>query len=73
MAPNQGPSRPQRSYPNEERLRRMATEGMDVSLESQHYLDKYFGCEGIWLDKGELEILQTKETGFVGRMLSIFR
>ena len=51
----------------------MATEGMDVSLESQHYLDKYFGCEGIWLDKGELEILQTKETGFVGRMLSIFR
>lgn len=36
-------------------------------------VDKCLGCEGIWLDKGELEILQTKETGFGARMLSVFR
>src|SRR5690348_5406745 len=26
-------------------------------------VDKCFGCEGIWLDKGEFEALQTKEPG----------
>jgi uncharacterized protein len=36
-------------------------------------VDKCFSCEGIWLDKGELEILQTKETDFLGRLLSVFR
>ena len=36
-------------------------------------VDKCFGCEGIWLDKGELATLQKKEPGFAGRMLSIFR
>jgi len=36
-------------------------------------VDKCFSCEGIWLDKGELQTLHTKETGFLGRMLSAFR
>jgi uncharacterized protein len=33
-------------------------------------------CDGIWLDKGELEILaagQAQQTGFVGSLLNIFR
>ncbi len=37
------------------------------------HVDKCFGCEGIWLDRGELQILQTKEVGFMGRLLSVFR
>ena len=36
-------------------------------------VDKCFGCEGMWLDKGELEALQTKEPGVMGRMLNLFR
>lgn len=36
-------------------------------------VDKCFSCEGLWLDKGELERLQTKEPGFVGRLLGAFR
>jgi hypothetical protein len=36
-------------------------------------IDKCFTCEGVWLDKGELERIQTKEAGFVGRMLNLFR
>jgi uncharacterized protein len=36
-------------------------------------VDKCISCEGIWLDKGELEILQRKETDFLGRLLSVFR
>src|SRR5690242_21642194 len=36
-------------------------------------VDKCFNCEGIWLDSGELERLQTKEAGFVGRLLNVFR
>lgn len=36
-------------------------------------IDKCFGCEGIWLDKGELEIIRTKEAGFVGTLLNVFR
>jgi hypothetical protein len=37
------------------------------------HVDKCFNCEGMWLDKGELETIQTKEPGFVGRLLNIFR
>jgi uncharacterized protein len=37
------------------------------------HVDKCFNCGGIWLDDGELERLQTKETGFVGRVLAVFR
>jgi hypothetical protein len=36
-------------------------------------VDKCFHCEGMWLDKGELERLQTKEPGFAGKLLGIFR
>jgi hypothetical protein len=36
-------------------------------------VDKCFSCEGMWLDKGEFETLQTKEPGFMGRMLRAFR
>jgi uncharacterized protein len=36
-------------------------------------IDKCFNCEGMWLDKGELESLRKKEPGFVGRLLSTFR
>ncbi len=36
-------------------------------------LDKCFGCEGIWLDKGELESIRKKEAGFLGKVLDVFR
>jgi hypothetical protein len=36
-------------------------------------VDKCFSCEGLWLDKGELEVIREKEGGFMGRMLSVFR
>lgn len=36
-------------------------------------IDKCFGCEGIWLDKGELESVRKKEAGFLGKMLDVFR
>jgi Zn-finger nucleic acid-binding protein len=37
------------------------------------YIDKCFGCEGIWLDKGELEMIQKKDVGFMDRLLTVFR
>ena len=37
------------------------------------HVDKCFNCEGMWLDKGELERIQTKEPGFVGKLLGVFR
>ena len=37
------------------------------------HIDKCFGCEGIWLDKGELEIIQKKDAGFMDRLLTVFR
>ena len=36
-------------------------------------VDKCFSCEGIWLDRGELETIQSKEPGFMGRLLNVFR
>ena len=36
-------------------------------------VDECFSCEGIWLDRGELEVIRQKEEGFMGRMLSVFR
>ena len=36
-------------------------------------VDKCFSCEGLWLDKGELEVIRQKEGGFMGRLLSVFR
>lgn len=37
------------------------------------HIDKCFSCEGMWLDKGEFEAMQTKGPGFAGRLLNIFR
>ena len=37
------------------------------------YIDKCFGCGGIWLDAGELGIIQTKDAGFMDRLLTVFR
>ena len=36
-------------------------------------VDKCSGCEGIWLDKGELEVSRKGEGGFVEKLLSVFR
>jgi len=36
-------------------------------------IDKCFNCEGMWFDKGEIESIRTKETGFIGRLLHVFR
>ncbi|MDP2856712.1 MAG: zf-TFIIB domain-containing protein [Bacillota bacterium] len=36
-------------------------------------VDKCFSCEGIWLDKGELEVIRQKEGSFMGRLLNVFR
>ena len=36
-------------------------------------VDKCFSCEGMWLDKGELDKIQAKEEGFMGTLLSVFR
>jgi hypothetical protein len=37
------------------------------------HIDKCLGCEGIWLDKGELETIRKKEAGFAWTLLSAFR
>ena len=36
-------------------------------------VDKCFHCEGMWFDKGEVEAIQAKEPGFIGRLLHAFR
>ena len=36
-------------------------------------VDKCFSCEGIWLDRGELEVIREKEGGFVATLLNVFR
>ncbi|MEK7408048.1 MAG: zf-TFIIB domain-containing protein [Acidobacteriota bacterium] len=36
-------------------------------------VDKCFSCDGLWLDKGELEVIRNKEGGFIGRLLNVFR
>lgn len=35
--------------------------------------DKCSGCAGIWLDKGELDLIREEEAGFLGRLLNTFR
>ncbi len=34
--------------------------------------DKCFSCEGVWLNKGELDVIRDKE-GFMEKMWSVFR
>ena len=36
-------------------------------------IDKCFSCEGIWLDKGELDSIRQKDGGFLPRLLNVFR
>ena len=36
-------------------------------------VDKCSKCEGLWLDKGELEKLQAREPGFATKFLNVFR
>jgi hypothetical protein len=36
-------------------------------------VDKCFHCEGLWLDNGELERIQAKEAGFMGKLFGAFR
>jgi len=36
-------------------------------------VEKCFHCEGMWFDKGEIELIEKKDHGFVGRMIDIFR
>lgn len=36
-------------------------------------IDKCFGCHGLWLDDGELERISGKDTGFLPRLLHLFR
>lgn len=36
-------------------------------------VDRCSACEGIWLDRGELEAVRHKEAGFMGRLWSSFR
>ena len=36
-------------------------------------VDKCFSCEGLWLDKGEIDLIRQKDGGFMGKMLSVFR
>ena len=35
-------------------------------------VDKCFSCDGLWLDKGELDLIQEEGVGFMGRLLSVF-
>lgn len=48
-----------------------------VARESHHVtIDVCPQCDGIWLDKGELEILSAgaaEHSGFVGNLLNIFK
>jgi hypothetical protein len=35
-------------------------------------VDKCFSCDGLWLDKGDLDLIRRKEAGFIGMLLSVF-
>lgn len=36
-------------------------------------VDKCFHCEGLWLDKGEVDSLTQKDAGFLGRLGGLFK
>ena len=36
-------------------------------------VDKCLSCEGLWLDKGELEVIRQEDGGFMGTIVSVFR
>ena len=35
-------------------------------------VDKCFSCEGLWLDKGEMDLIREKDGGFMGRLFTVF-
>ena len=35
-------------------------------------VDKCFSCDGLWLDKGELDRIREKDAGFLGGLLRVF-
>jgi uncharacterized protein len=37
------------------------------------YVDRCSGCQGIWLDQGELETIRTKNAGFLDSLMDVFR
>ncbi len=44
----------------------------EITFESVR-IDKCFGCEGFWLDKGEIETLRSKEPGYLERLRGVFQ
>lgn len=36
-------------------------------------IDKCSGCEGVWLDAGEMEIISTMEKGGLDKLFSVFK
>jgi len=36
-------------------------------------IDKCSGCEGIWLDAGEMEMISTMEKGGLDKLFSVFK
>lgn len=36
-------------------------------------VDKCLSCEGLWLDKGEIDAVRSKEPGFIGRFFGSVR
>jgi len=36
-------------------------------------VDKCLSCEGLWLDKSELEVIRQEDGGFMGTIVSVFR
>ncbi len=37
------------------------------------HIDKCFNCEGVWLDKGEIDAIEKREAGFAAKLLDVFR
>lgn len=37
------------------------------------HVDRCYGCNGTWLDEGELEALAGAEAGFMQKLISVFK
>ena len=74
-----------RARADAERAARIAADGNKCPRDGAQMVAKPFGtvtidqcpqCEGIWLDKGELEILsagKAEQSGFLGSLLNVFK
>ena len=49
--------------------------GMDLTELTLHEIriDQCLSCEGIWLDKGELDLIRKSEAGIVDKLLTLLR